>query len=182
MAQQCSSCKRAVLPNNEGRMPPWCPFCGADMKAKPVVAPVVPAVGNAPALSRPIAVERGSVRESPPPQRRPAEKRPIAVDTSGPPEQIYRGSGWRRLVAWLVSFACFGLAGAIVYGVMHQPNKNPQSGMLLAGFFALGGLLALYVALTLGELSYLVFRDRLVEKRGRDERSVRWDQILEIYR
>jgi hypothetical protein len=182
MAIECGGCKRHVLPDHDGRLPPWCPFCGASLKAAATVpAPPPPRAVEPPSL--PISASTaGSVSPTSAPHRsgKPTPEF-LALDAAGPPEQVFHGSGWRRLVAWLVSFACFGLAAAIAYGVMHQPNKNPQSGMLLGGFFALGGLLGLYVALTLGEISYLVYRDGLVEKRGSDAKSVRWDQILEIY-
>ncbi len=32
---QCPSCSRSFSPTIDGRLPPWCPRCGADLKARP---------------------------------------------------------------------------------------------------------------------------------------------------
>jgi hypothetical protein len=87
---------------------------------------------------------------------------------------------WRRLVCWLCCLVCFGLAGAIGYGVLHQPHKKPHAGLALMGLAAVGGFASLYLALTLGEVSYLVFRDALVRRRGKDAQIVPWDQIRQV--
>jgi hypothetical protein len=99
----------------------------------------------------------------------------------GVPERVFRGSGWGRLAGWLCCLVCFGLAAAIGYGVAHQPDKPPHAGLALIGLAGIGGFVSLYVALTLGRLTYLVFPDALVQRRGRHVRIVPWDDIREVY-
>ena len=44
-ATSCGSCSKQVLASSEGRMPPWCPHCGASLKASagPKATPVAAA-------------------------------------------------------------------------------------------------------------------------------------------
>ena len=37
-ANLCSSCSKPILASAEGRMPPWCPHCGATIKSQPETA------------------------------------------------------------------------------------------------------------------------------------------------
>ncbi len=185
MSRQCASCKREVFPGPDYRMPPWCPSCGGDLKDRVEGASAV-AVAETAEPSGLDGQDPESLRSSPP-ETPPAEsfalplQPPLRLDELGAPEQVFRGSMGRRLVCWVVCLVCFGLAAAIGYGVLHQPNKNPQSGLALMGLAAVGGVGCLYRALTLGELSYIVYRDALVQQNGNDSRIIPWDQIREVY-
>jgi hypothetical protein len=99
----------------------------------------------------------------------------------GEPERVFHGSIVGRIACGIGCLVCFGLAGAICYAVLHQPNKSPQAGLGLAALFALGGSACLYMVLTLGELSCLVFRDALVWKRGKDAQVIPWDHVRDIF-
>src|SRR5438445_10463180 len=47
-ALKCPSCSKQVLASAEGRIPPWCPHCGASLKAESASASAPPAAALAP--------------------------------------------------------------------------------------------------------------------------------------
>jgi hypothetical protein len=185
MSVQCVSCRREFFTGPDKRPLPWCPSCGGNLKPQVEPVPALaaanpsapsPAAGHEPEPV-PVAASALPVQE---PVSRPNAPVP-RLDELGTPERVFRASIWRRLVCWISALVCFGLAAAIGYGVLHQPHKNPQSGLMLMGLMALGGIASFYFALTLGELSYLVFHDALVRRRGGESTVVPWDRIWAVY-
>ncbi len=67
------------------------------------------------------------------------------------------------------------------YIVAFQVGKNSQSAIYLAGLALVGGFVGLYMALSMAELSYLVFPGAFAEKRGGEVKIFRWDQVREVY-
>ena len=48
VATSCSTCHRNLLASPDGRMPPWCPHCGANIKVEAEADPLPPAAATAP--------------------------------------------------------------------------------------------------------------------------------------
>jgi hypothetical protein len=126
----------------------------------------VPSAEAAQAVVEPVARERVAV---------------LRLEDLGTPDEVYQGSVFRQIVSWALCLMCLGLAGCIGYGVLKQPLKSPAAGLSLIGMFTLAALACLYYALKLRELSYLVFPEALVEKRGSQTQIIPWDKIREIY-
>jgi hypothetical protein len=55
MPAQCQSCQKLVSATDEGRLPPWCPHCGGDIKRVGTTAAPAPALV---ATAAPIGIER----------------------------------------------------------------------------------------------------------------------------
>src|SRR5262249_56391963 len=139
MLLRCTSCKRDVGTNAEGRLPPWCPSCGGNLKpveaAKPAVATataVIAAPGSAGAYHGAAngaahangptigAHNAAALADTAATLTRPREEShpTINLDALGEPGAIYRGSGWRQLLCWLVALVCLRLARCIGYAVL----------------------------------------------------------------
>jgi hypothetical protein len=76
---------------------------------------------------------------------------------------------------------CFAFAGLMGYVFAQQIGKNSQSALYLAGLALIGGFVGLYLALSMAELSYVVFADAFVEKRGSEAKIIRWEDVREVY-
>lgn len=174
MIAQCTSCKSEVASNEDNRLPAWCPHCGGNLTIMSAAAVPSPAEPAGPA-SAPVPT-----REATPVPEPPAAEPVPRLDDLGAPEAVYRGSGSRCLVAWVVALVCFGLVAAVGYGVLHQPQKKPTAGIGLMILFGASGLAAAYMALTLAETSYLVFPAALVHKRGDATKIIPWSHIREV--
>src|SRR5207245_2253538 len=66
---------------------------------------------------------------------------------------------------------------------IHPPPKKPRPESLFGvmALFGVGGLVAVYVAIGLRGLRYLVFPGHLVAVQGSKRTVLRWDQIREVY-
>jgi len=181
MSAQCASCGRDVSHNHENRLPPWCPHCGGDVRPKEAAVLVAAQASQSQPASFDRAPRAWEARPAAPQPALPEDAGPVPpIDDLGEPEQIYRGSGWRRLVGWGLALVCFGLVAAIGYGVLNQPDKNPAGGIGLMVLFAAGGFGCVYMALTIGGLSYLVFPGALVQRRGGQSTVIPWSHIREV--
>jgi hypothetical protein len=76
---------------------------------------------------------------------------------------------------------CFALAGLMGCVYAERIGKNSQAAVYLAGLALVGGVVGLYLALSMAKLSYLVFADGFVEKRGPQAKIIRWEEVREIY-
>jgi len=181
MSAQCASCGRDVSHNHENRLPPWCPHCGGDLKPKEAAVLVGAQMSQSPSGSLDRAPSAWEARPAAPQVPTVEDAGPVPhLDDLGDPEAAFRGSGWRRLLAWGLALVCFGLVAAIGYGVLHQPDKNPAGGIGLMVLFAAGGFGCAYMALTLGGLSYLVYPRALVQRRGGQSTVIPWSHIREV--
>jgi len=181
MSAQCASCGRDVSHNHENRLPPWCPHCGGDLKPKEAAVLVGAQMSQSPSGSLDRAPSAWEARPAAPQVPTAEDAGPVPhLDDLGDPEAAFRGSGWRRLLAWGLALVCFGLVAAIGYGVLHQPDKNPAGGIGLMVLFAAGGFGCAYMALTLGGLSYLVYPRALVQRRGGQSTVIPWSHIREV--
>jgi hypothetical protein len=183
MSFQCVSCGREVFNDGSDRRPPWCPSCGGNLATLTPVGAAAAQTGQTwPRVHEPAPLASGALALAdtvhvPADQ----ERQPLQLDELGEPERVFHGSILGRLACWFGCLACFGLAGAIAFGVLHQPNKSLQAGLGLVAVFTIGGFACVYMALTLGELSYLVFRDALVWRRGNDAKVIAWNQVRDIF-
>jgi hypothetical protein len=163
-------------------LPPWCPQCGGDLKPK--AAPALVGAANGKTWPAAPSEDTAVIRA----EDLPGRELPVPLDVNPPtslgeldtPQEAYAGNPWRRLVAWIVSIVCFGLVAAIGYGVLNQPDQTPTAGIGLMVVFAAGAFAALFMALTLGERSYFVYREALVEKRGKQIQVIPWNHIREV--
>jgi hypothetical protein len=175
---QCSSCQREVGVKPDGRLPPWCPFCGGDLK-KVEAGPTPPQPAGsapAPALDDLPATRSEVVEDFPVPGQLPRTS-----DDLGPPQQVYRSSRWRRTVCLICALFCFAFAGLMGCVYAERIGKNSQSAVYLAGLALVGGAVGLYLALSMAKLSYLVFADAFVQKRGSQATIIRWEEVREVY-
>jgi hypothetical protein len=99
----------------------------------------------------------------------------------GEPEAVYISSGWRQAVCLACTLFCFAFAGFVGHVASQQPNKSPDAAFGLMAMAGIGGLFGLYLATSMGQLSYRVYPSALVEQRGKASTIIRWDQIREVY-
>jgi hypothetical protein len=185
MAIECKKCPYIVSVAPGERAPPWCPRCGADLKAATpalVGAAVVESAGFADGSSA--APGRRPVDDnSPEPAARLTPSLPgeEPLGPSDTPEEIFTGKLLWQVLAVGCALVCFGIV-AVAVSQLIQPKKPPQMGMYgCLGLFAIGGLVMVYVAYRLFGQKYAVYSDRLVEWQCFKPTSFRWDQIREVF-
>lgn len=196
---QCSKCRYVITLVAGERQPPWCPRCGADLKATAdakTAAPTPALVGAARAIGDfSVAPSAACAVAAPTPRETPASlpalpslapvppPAPADEPSAATPEEVFGPKPLWSFLALFCVVVCVVIAAVAASQLIRPPRDKPIP-MGVYGCLAMFGLFGLgagYVAYRLFGQKYAVFPDRLVEWQSFRPNPIPWDQIREVF-